>query len=362
MEYCIGIDIGGTKIKIGLFAVINRLSCHISLLDDECLPTKDNVGSLARFMVKISNCIKRLCESRQISATDICSIGIGIPGDTDYAEPQNPKVTRSNPNLYFMVGLSVEEMRKYLVKNIGLDDKISVSLYNDVIAASIAEIKMGSLLNNKERAGVVIIGTAIGCSLVDEKGEIFEKEKSIREMSTFAVPDEYGRFPEGPEDKHYYDCPCMGPLTNKIKVLLNSKISSSSCPDWLKRQFPSEESVNKIDSNYGVKFVECLKSEISNPEYGDFFISIFQDFREYLIQGVIRLCNKHAITKISIGGGLFDSEDSLFFEPIRESLEKSGIQLVKALRNSGIYGNALASLELSNTSFSGSQDFPGLVI
>jgi hypothetical protein len=349
MEYCIGIDIGGTKIKIGLFEVINRLSCHISLLDYESLPTKDNVGSLARFMFKISNCIKRLSESRQISVKDICSIGIGLPGDTDYTDPQNPKVTRSNPNLYFMVGLSVEEMRKYLVKNIGLDDKISISLYNDVIAASIAEIRMGSLLNNKERAGVVIVGTAIGCSLVDEKGEIMEKEKSIREMSTFAVPDEYGRFPEGPEDKHYYDCPCMGPLTNKIKVLLNSKISSSSCPDWLKKEFPSKESIDKIDTNYGVRFVEYLKSEISNPEYGDFFICIFHDFREYLIQGVIRLCNKHAITKISIGGGIFDSEDSLFFEPIKERLEKSGIKLVKALKNSGIYGNALASLELSHT-------------
>ncbi len=346
MEYCIGIDIGGTNIKIGLFEVINRKSHHISLLQIESLPTKDNVGNMTRFIIKISKSVKKICEYQQISVKDICSIGMGLPGDTDYSEPQNPKVTRSNPNLNFIVGKSAEEIRRDLVKNIGLNEEIRLSLYNDVIAASIAEIKTGSLSDNKERAAVVMIGTAIGCSLVDENGEIFEKEKSIREMSTYAVADENGRFPESPEDMHYFDCPCMGPLANKIKALLKSRLNSSTCPDWLKREFPDEKSIEAIDSNYGIRFVEYLKLELSNPAYGDFFINIFSDFRKYLVQGIIRLCNKHALAKISIGGGLFESEDALFFEPVRESLEKSGIRLVKALKHSGVYGNALAGLNL----------------
>ncbi len=349
MEYCIGVDIGGTSIKIGLFEVIDRQSGNISLLEYESLLMKDNAGSLARFLFKISNCVKRLCELRQINREDICSIGIGLPGDTDYSEPQNPKVTRTNPNLSFLLGKGADEIRRLLVKNIGLGEDIPVSLYNDAVAASIAEVKMGSLRNSREKAVVVIIGTAIGCSLVDERGDILEKEKSIREMSTFAVPDESGRFPEGPEDKHYYDCPCMGPMANKVKALLKSKRSASACPAWLEREFPSEASIDAIDSSYGIRFVEYLKLERSSPEYGEFFTGIFDDFIKYLIQGILRLCNKYALSRVSLGGGIFHAEDSLFLEPVRVGLEKSGIQLVKAMTHSGIYGNALVSLELTIT-------------
>ena len=72
MEYCFGVDIGGTTVKIGLF------STDGTLLDKWEIPTRtENQGE--RILPDVAQALQNKMTERKIGSYEMRGIGIGIP-------------------------------------------------------------------------------------------------------------------------------------------------------------------------------------------------------------------------------------------------------------------------------------------
>lgn len=73
MNYCFGIDVGGTSVKLGLF------DTEGNLLDKWEIPTrKDNGGE--QILPDIAASVKDKIAERKIDVAQVCGVGIGVPG------------------------------------------------------------------------------------------------------------------------------------------------------------------------------------------------------------------------------------------------------------------------------------------
>ncbi len=144
----IGIDIGGTNVKVGLF------DSQISLLSKTSVPTQADMGP-ADVVERIAKAAMGLLDQAELDAEQIQAIGIGTPGPADYP---NGVVIRST------------NMPKF--KNTPLREMISAQLgnrpavlENDANVACWGEFAMGA---GKEVEDMVFftLGTGIGGGIV----------------------------------------------------------------------------------------------------------------------------------------------------------------------------------------------------
>ena len=75
MRYCIGVDMGGTATKIGLFTEEG------TLLSKTEIPTRVVLG-LDTMFTDIAESVKELCAQNNISLED-CAVGMGVAGPVD---------------------------------------------------------------------------------------------------------------------------------------------------------------------------------------------------------------------------------------------------------------------------------------
>ncbi len=149
----VGIDIGGTNVKIGIF------SDNISLLGKTSVPTEADMGS-EDVVGRIVEAVNGLLAEAALGSDDITAIGIGTPGPADY------------PN-----GIIVNATNMPKFKNTPLRDMIAVELgnkpavlENDANVACWGEFSMGV---GKEIDDMIFftLGTGIGGGIV-VKGEL----------------------------------------------------------------------------------------------------------------------------------------------------------------------------------------------
>ena len=147
--YRIGIDIGGTKISIGLF------NCDGNLLIEN---KKEYIKSIKDLRGHIMNTVSELAQNNGISINEIEFCGIGIPGTVS----TDGKRILKAPN----IGILSEN----LASEAELDLGIPVALIQDSRAAAWGEYL---LCEDKPKVLVCItLGTGIGTGIVIN-GEIF---------------------------------------------------------------------------------------------------------------------------------------------------------------------------------------------
>ena len=73
MNYCFGIDVGGTSVKLGLF------DTEGNLLDKWEIPTRKENGG-AKILPDIAASVKDKITEKKIDAAQVCGVGIGVPG------------------------------------------------------------------------------------------------------------------------------------------------------------------------------------------------------------------------------------------------------------------------------------------
>ena len=160
MAITIGIDVGGTNIRFGVFNQTQlieevRLESNLSKLCGELLPQHASYE------------VVRLLSSEIISIIEknhiIQSVGIGFPG---FIQPDSKKIV-SSPNL---PGLSYFNLAGELSKILGLP----LTLENDANAAAYGEY----ILADKPDGGLIYIGlgTGVGGGLVLD-GKIFSGQQ-----------------------------------------------------------------------------------------------------------------------------------------------------------------------------------------
>lgn len=150
MTYAIGVDLGGTKLHVG---VVDQAG----LIQDRRLVPTDVQGGPKAIMKQIVGSIQELCAKR---AQKPLAIGVGLPGQVD---PINGHVI-SAPNL-FWTDVSI---RKELERDLGLP----VSITNDVRAATWGEWQVGAGKGIQDLV-CIFVGTGIGGGIVSH-GQIIE--------------------------------------------------------------------------------------------------------------------------------------------------------------------------------------------
>ena len=149
----IGIDIGGTNVKIGLF------DSQISLLCKTSVPTKADMGPVD-VVERIANAAEDLLNQAKLNIEQIQAIGIGTPGPADY------------PNGIVTAATNLPKFRNTPLRDMiseQLGNKPAV-LENDANVACWGEFAMGA---GKEVEDMVFftLGTGIGGGIVS-RGEL----------------------------------------------------------------------------------------------------------------------------------------------------------------------------------------------
>jgi len=145
MKYCIGVDIGGTTVKMGIFDMTGIV------LDKWEIPTKtENMGSaiLPDIAVSIEN--KRV--ERRIPREEVCGIGVGVPAPVD-----SNGVVKNTVNL----GWGYKEVRKELEELTGY----SVQVDNDANIAALGEMWKGGG-EGYQNMVMVTLGTGVGGGII----------------------------------------------------------------------------------------------------------------------------------------------------------------------------------------------------
>ncbi len=148
--YKIGIDIGGTKINIGLFDAEKKI-----LLKNK----KSYIKDITDLPVFIKNEIENICKEANASFSDIVSCGAGIPGTVSDDGKKILKV----PNIEALTENFAAELENILL--------IPVRLVQDSRAAAWGEFLCGEG-KGKNCLVCVTLGTGIGTGIV-LNGEIF---------------------------------------------------------------------------------------------------------------------------------------------------------------------------------------------
>ncbi len=143
----VGIDLGGTNIKIGCFDPALKLICKTSAV------TEANMGPKA-VIDKIAKTVEKLLEDNDFSPQDIKAVGIGTPGPAKHREG----IIIASPNLPLFKNVPVKEM---LSKRLNAP----VVLDNDANAACWGEYILGAGRGINDMV-FFTLGTGIGGGIV----------------------------------------------------------------------------------------------------------------------------------------------------------------------------------------------------
>lgn len=147
MAIFLGIDIGGTNTKIGLF------SPQGDLVYEEQFPSQADQLTGPGLLTRIAERFRRVFDQLQIAPEDLAAIGLCAPGIVD--SPAG--VLRWSGNLPF--------------RELGAADffyqifHIPTFLVNDATSAALAEYRMGAAVGYQDSA-TITLGTGIGCGIV----------------------------------------------------------------------------------------------------------------------------------------------------------------------------------------------------
>lgn len=250
--YCIGVDIGGTNIKLGLFEN-NNLVEKISVPTD-----KENV------LGQVIDLIKDILNRNNISKSDVEKIGIGCPGLVSKG------IILASVNL----NLNNCNMQDIIHQEFGC----KVYVLNDVNMSALAEKNMGAG-KGVDNFVMLTIGTGIGGSIIIG-GEIYEGNGA-------------GEFGHVIFERNGKECPCgrRGCAERYLSLIALSDLAH----EYLK------ESKSILEDDKMIRASDIEKAYMAGDEVAKKIVNKYaDDFSEYLLD----ICNCLRPDKILLGGGL----------------------------------------------------------
>lgn len=141
-EYCIGVDLGATNIKIGLLR-------QKKLVSKRVLPTK-GFSSQKKLIEGICREILKCVSAAGMQQKDISGIGIGLPGPVD----SEKGIVHFFPNIK---GWRKVRLREIMRKKMCLP----VTIDNDANVMTLAEARIGAAKGKRNVVGLTL-GTGVG--------------------------------------------------------------------------------------------------------------------------------------------------------------------------------------------------------
>jgi len=156
-RYVVGIDVGGTNIKLGLINRQGRIVSRSSLI------TKRFVRNKGQLISALCETVKKLISDNKLKKSDIEGIGIGLPGLID----PRKGVVKFLPNI---PGWKNVALKRILEQKL----KIPTFLDNDVNLITLAEWKFGAGVGVSNML-CLTLGTGVGGGLILD-GKLYRGE------------------------------------------------------------------------------------------------------------------------------------------------------------------------------------------
>lgn len=284
----IGIDVGGTNVKI---ALVNEKG---GIVYSNSIPTRAEMG-YEYTVNSMKEAIKELLKETNTSAKDVEGMGFGFPGQIDCKKG----VVRLAPNIPGWVDVPIAEIME---KEFGIPTRVD----NDVRCAALGELNFGAG-KGCENLVCITVGTGIGSGLIING-------KLVRGASNAAG-----------EIGHIKLDMTGGPLCG---------CGDRGCLE----AFASGPSIVAMAEEY-IKGGKSTKyRELANPDITPYVVSvaaqqgdpvakrIFTIIGEYIGVGLASVVNLLNPEKIIIGGGVAAAGDILM-TPIKETLVKRAMPI-----------------------------------
>jgi glucokinase len=295
-SYLIGVDIGGTKINMGI------IDAHGRVFIKNKLNTQPEKG-LEYIIDNIAGNLELLISESGIDGSQIKSAGFGFPGTTD---PVKGEVIFA-PNLNWR-NVPFRELTRDRISR-----DMDIYLGQDAQAGSLAEFKLGA---GRGCANIVCVtlGTGIGCGIIINgkpyRGSLF----SAGELG-HTIVELNGR-----------KCNCGR------RGCLEVYASGSAVVREARRQIPNySDYMAEPDSGFTAKDLYDMAGRGNAAA-----LKIIEKQVEYIGMGIVNLINILSPDKIIISGGMC-KEDVLLIKPLRELVKRSAyapaadkVQIVQA--------------------------------
>lgn len=314
MRYCIGIDLGGTNIAVGLVE-----------LDSKTIVNKKSTKTLApRPAESIAEDMIKLCHSvtsdAGIKLSDVEWIGIGAPGVV------KDDVIVVAPNL---------DWHNVNIANI-LSDSTGIPTYvaNDANAAAYAEYVWGCGVGAKSLVAFTL-GTGVGGGIVID-GKIWEGINGFAAEIGHMIVEEGGR-----------QCGCgkrgcIEAYCSASAIVREAKRAMKLYPDSKLWEL-ADGDIERMNGFY--PFVARREGDFAAGEVVDTFIN-------YLAIGISNIINILQPEVVCIGGGVSGEGDNLLI-PLRKRVKyltfgtdasRTRIEIAKYRNDAGIIGAGLLGL------------------
>ena len=290
MSNKLGIDVGGTNVKIAL------VSDKGIIVYSNSIPTRAEMG-YEYTINSIKEAIKVLLKETNQNPKDIEGMGFGFPGQIDCQKG----IVRLAPNIPGWVDVPIAEIME---NEFGIPTRVD----NDVRTAALGELNYGAGIGCQNLV-CITVGTGIGAGLVING-------KLVRGASNAA--GEIGHIKLNMEGGPLCGCGDRGCL----------------------EAYASGPAIVAMAENY-IKGGKSTKyRELANPEITPYIVSvaaqegdpvakqIFRIMGEYIGMGLTSVVNLLNPEKIIIGGGVADAGEILF-APIRETIQKRAMTIQK---------------------------------
>jgi len=311
MNLCIGVDLGGTNIAVGIVdlkkkAILRKAS------------TKTNAPrSCEEISADIVRLCRELCRAEDVSLDNIKWIGVATPGIV-----KNGKVVYAN-NL----GWKNAEFAKIIKGLTGRPTFIA----NDANTAAYAEAIWGVGANETSLVAITL-GTGVGGGIVID-GKICEGMNGFAAELGHTIIDVNGR-----------SCGCgkrgcLESYCSATALVREARRMMQLYPDSLMWKL-CEGNINRV--NAIVPFKAAAKGDACAKE-------VIDDFTKYLSIGVSNVINTLQPDIVCIGGGISGEGENLM-RPLREKIERisfgaaglrTRVEVAHYMNDAGIIGGAL---------------------
>lgn len=285
----IGIDVGGTNVKIALVDEKGKIKYSNSV------PTRAEMG-YEYTVNNIKQAIYDLLKETKLEPKNIEGIGFGFPGQVDYKSG----IVRLAPNIPGWVDVPIAKL---------IEDEfhIPTRVDNDVRCAALGELNFGAG-KGCENLICITVGTGIGSGLI-------VNGKLVRGASNAA--GEIGHIKLQMNDGPICGCGDTGCL----EAFASGPSIVAMAEDYI-RGGKSTKFREMANSNPITPYIVCEAAKAGDPVAK----RIFTIMGEYIGIGMASVVNLLNPEKIIVGGGVADAGE-LLMTPLKETLKKRAMKI-----------------------------------
>lgn len=290
MSQRIGVDVGGTNVKIAL------VSDKGKIIYSNSIPTRAEMG-YEYTINSMKDAIRELLKETKLESKNIEGMGFGFPGQIDCEKG----IVRLAPNIPGWVNVPIAEIME---NEFGIPTRVD----NDVRTAALGELNYGAGVGCKNLV-CITVGTGIGSGLVVNGKLVRGAQNAAGELGHIKLNMQGGPLC-GCGDRGCLEAYASGPA---IVALAEEYIRGGKSTKY-------RELANPDITPYIVA-VAAKEGDLVAKQ-------IFNIIGEYIGMGLTSIINLLNPEKVIIGGGVAEAGDILF-NPIRETIQKRAMTIQK---------------------------------